>query len=299
LREGINSSPRINALSKGAEILYRRLMSVADDYGRFHGSPITIRGACWPTCPEKVLESDIQRWLGELTVGERPLVTLYKSNVLHRNRPTYLQINDFGQQIRAKSKFPEPAINLISDCSQNDSDTQSAPITTTNTTTSSNTDTNTTSKRVQGETKITKLLDGGVFRKWLEPWPRVSNPEGAARAWILAVNSPDDEAAAFAARDRYLASEEVARKIFMDPVRWLYEQSRSGWSGKWPRSGEEPSKDPTLGADTEAFIAYLRANKRKPEDTTDEEFAIWRQHRHLNASNGSAGSAGTRNSKTS
>ena len=34
LREGINTSPKVNALSPMAELFYRRLMTVADDYGR-------------------------------------------------------------------------------------------------------------------------------------------------------------------------------------------------------------------------------------------------------------------------
>ena len=46
LREGILSSERVDALSEGAEILYRRLMSVVDDYGRYFAHPTLIRSAC-------------------------------------------------------------------------------------------------------------------------------------------------------------------------------------------------------------------------------------------------------------
>ena len=103
VREGINSSPRVNRLSRGAEVLYRRLLSVVDDYGRFHASPITILGACWPTCPDRVSLEDITKWLKECIGGDDPLICFYKVD-----GSKYLLINNFGQQIRSKSKFPPP-----------------------------------------------------------------------------------------------------------------------------------------------------------------------------------------------
>lgn len=108
----------MNALSPGAELFYRRLMSVVDDFGRFHASPATLRGACWPTCPEKVCEQDVIRWISECSQSDNrdgPLVIVYTSG-----NSKFIQINNFKQQVRTKSKFPEPDINLISDCNQND-----------------------------------------------------------------------------------------------------------------------------------------------------------------------------------
>ncbi len=102
VREGIISSPRVNQLSMGAEVLYRRLMTVADDYGRFYASAGTLRGACWPICPGKVSESDIAEWLTECASGDDPLVVVYVVDGCE-----YLEIQNFGQQTRGKSKFPE------------------------------------------------------------------------------------------------------------------------------------------------------------------------------------------------
>lgn len=87
----------------GAEVLYRRLLSVVDDYGRFHAAAVTLLGACWPTCPDRVTEPQVSEWLQECTVGERPLVQLYEVAGAR-----YLQIQQFGQKVRSKSKFPEP-----------------------------------------------------------------------------------------------------------------------------------------------------------------------------------------------
>lgn len=115
LRDGINSSPRVNRLSMGAEILYRRLMSIVDDYGRFHAAPVTIRGACWPTCPDKVTEKQVSSWLSECSTGDRPLIQVYESESAR-----YLQLEGFGQQVRTKSKFPQPASTLKSICQQSE-----------------------------------------------------------------------------------------------------------------------------------------------------------------------------------
>jgi hypothetical protein len=113
LREGINSSARILALSPGAEILYRRLMSVVDDYGRYHAAPQTVLAGCWPTMPDKVCLQDVSNWLTECTQGARPLLTLYT-----HDGATYLQVTDFNQTIRTKSKFPQPVNNLQAGCEQ-------------------------------------------------------------------------------------------------------------------------------------------------------------------------------------
>lgn len=123
VREGILSSHRVNALSLGAEVFYRRLMSVADDHGRYHGSVVTLRGACFPLNPEKISEKEISKWLTELIKGDNPLVKMYSID-----GATYLEIQNFGQTTRSKSKFPNPpwhnicitnAEQMQSDCKAN------------------------------------------------------------------------------------------------------------------------------------------------------------------------------------
>lgn len=110
VRDGINSSARINALSRGADLFYRRLMSVVDDYGRYYGAPRTVLGACWPTKPDAATEAEVENWLQECARGPRPLLTLYEIDGCR-----YLQLNDFGQRTRSKSKFPDP---LSANCGQ-------------------------------------------------------------------------------------------------------------------------------------------------------------------------------------
>ena len=102
LREGINSSARILALSPMAELFYRRLMTVVDDYGRFYAAPSTIRGACWPTCPNRATERQIAGWLEECCQGSRPLIEVYEVDGAQ-----YLEMSGFDQKKRFKSKYPD------------------------------------------------------------------------------------------------------------------------------------------------------------------------------------------------
>lgn len=110
LREGILTSERVNALSVGAEVFYRRLMSVVDDFGRYYAKSVLLRTACFPLRVDTVKDKDIAAWLSECT--EAGLVLLYSDAGKH-----YLQLLDFRQQIRAKeSKFPTPDEQMLSEC---------------------------------------------------------------------------------------------------------------------------------------------------------------------------------------
>ena len=100
IRDGILTSDRINMLSPLAELFYRRLMSVADDHGRFPGNPTQLRAFCYPMRVDSVKESDIKKYLIECAKAE--LIQLY--SVAGKD---YLQVLDFGQRINGKSKYPE------------------------------------------------------------------------------------------------------------------------------------------------------------------------------------------------
>jgi hypothetical protein len=102
LREGILSSDRVNALSTAAEVFYRRLMSVVDDYGRFDGRPGMLRVSCYPLRVDAVREADLSRWIAECV--KAGLLVLYAVD----GKP-YLEMQDFRQQARAKSKYPPPS----------------------------------------------------------------------------------------------------------------------------------------------------------------------------------------------
>ena len=110
LREGILDSRAIDSLSEDAEMFYRRLMSVVDDYGRIEADAEILQVRCFPR-PNRRAEWTVIRLTDALhmtatclTSDGNPLVTVY---VVNRKR--YLQINNFNQRIRAAaSKCPSP-----------------------------------------------------------------------------------------------------------------------------------------------------------------------------------------------
>lgn len=101
LREGILTSDRVNALGAGrAELFYRRLMSVVDDFGRFPADERLLRSSCYPLRLDSVHEEDIRGYLKK--TADAGLIRLY---CIGSKR--YLEMLDFRQQIRSqKSKYP-------------------------------------------------------------------------------------------------------------------------------------------------------------------------------------------------
>ena len=102
VREGILDSKAVNALSEPAEILYRRLMSIVDDYGRFEADADLIRARCFPRQFERWSVDRIEKHISELS-SESQLVTVYSCGAKN-----YLQINNFGQRIQSKPRCPGP-----------------------------------------------------------------------------------------------------------------------------------------------------------------------------------------------
>lgn len=101
IREGILTSDAINALGWFEEVFYRRLMSVADDYGLYDARPVILRSALFPLKIDKVREADIERGLA--ACEEAGLVRFYSVD-----GKQYLQIVKFGQQAKSKPKWPLP-----------------------------------------------------------------------------------------------------------------------------------------------------------------------------------------------
>ena len=102
VRDGILFSVSVSKLSPTAELLYRKLMSVVDDYGRFYAAPPEILiSSCYPLQVRDVSREDIAKWLKELADNE--LIEIYNAD----GKET-LEIKKFQQRMRAsKSKFPD------------------------------------------------------------------------------------------------------------------------------------------------------------------------------------------------
>jgi hypothetical protein len=74
LRSAILMSEPVNSLSVHAELFYRRLMSVVDDFGRYEANPAVLLPACYPM-QLNTRKADISRWLTECE--QAGLILLY------------------------------------------------------------------------------------------------------------------------------------------------------------------------------------------------------------------------------
>lgn len=101
IREGILTSERVASLSWEAEVFYRRLLSLVDDYGLYDARPSVLRSALYPLQLEKMSECNVQRCLAACeTAG---LILLFA-----RNGKSFLMVRDFGQSLRSEPKYPLP-----------------------------------------------------------------------------------------------------------------------------------------------------------------------------------------------
>lgn len=101
IRDAILTSGRVASLSWEEEVFYRRLMSVADDYGLYDARPPILRSALYPLQLDKMSECNIQRCLSACEAAG--LILLYS----HAGKP-YLMILGFGQQGKTSPKWPLP-----------------------------------------------------------------------------------------------------------------------------------------------------------------------------------------------
>lgn len=102
IREGILQSAKINSLGLEAELFYRRLMSVVDDYGRFHAAPVLLRSNCYPRRIDQVSDKKVAGYLEECAAAG--VLVVYEVE----GEP-FLELAKFQQHVRAKhSKFPAP-----------------------------------------------------------------------------------------------------------------------------------------------------------------------------------------------
>ena len=114
VRDGILTSERVNSLSLEAELFYRRVMSIVDDYGRFDGRSSIIRAQCYPLRISEVSEEDVSGWLNE--VIDAKLCLRYESD----SKP-FIELTDFRQRTRAKaSKWPTPDGQVSVKCLSSD-----------------------------------------------------------------------------------------------------------------------------------------------------------------------------------
>lgn len=104
IREGILDSKRVAELSDGAELFYRKLMSVVDDHGRYQFDLEILRIRLYPRKLAAVSDEQVRGYLRECCAGPNPLVVAYTEQT-----KSYLEVQHFEQRLRATvSKYPDP-----------------------------------------------------------------------------------------------------------------------------------------------------------------------------------------------
>lgn len=93
----------VNALNPLAELFFRRLWTLADDYGNFYGSADTLRGRVFPMHTADHTAQDVTGYLAECTAAG--LLSLYEVS-----GSKYIHLHNYGQQIKSRPKFPLPPL---------------------------------------------------------------------------------------------------------------------------------------------------------------------------------------------
>ena len=105
LKSSILNNRTIAKLSFGAEVFYRRLMSVVDDFGVCDASDDWLRAHLYAFQLDQVSRQDVAMWKQEIKKGG--LITIYEMDGI-----PYLEMVNFDQRLRARrSKWPHPIHN--------------------------------------------------------------------------------------------------------------------------------------------------------------------------------------------
>lgn len=247
VREGILDSKAVAALSDSGEIFYRRLMSIVDDFGRYEADPELLRVKCFPRQLDRWTVERVATALAEVgrtpADGGFPLVLIYKSG----NRE-YLEISNFEQRLRSKTKkYPDPTARQAVDARAVVSQTDDGHVADTCQTDGGHmADTRgqlgvvpfsslpyvfSSSKK---EEKSKSFPMSARFDEFWGKHPgKKLRKDPAAGVWAHEVTT-ENEAAVFACLDRYLASQEVANRAYMNPENWLSECAAGKFEATWP-----------------------------------------------------------------
>jgi 5-methylcytosine-specific restriction endonuclease McrA len=118
IKESINESMGLSECSVFAEDLYKRLITYADDYGRFNADTMIMRARLYPREYETVTEEDIVEGLVELSgVGK---IEFYEPQIFNHfgKRGIYGAFPNWSEHQRvrdSKKKCPEPSDTSIND----------------------------------------------------------------------------------------------------------------------------------------------------------------------------------------
>lgn len=221
VRQGILKSELVNKLSWPAEVFYRRLMQVADDFGRYDGRTIILRSDLYPLKVDKVSAADVGKWKAEC--ASAGLISCYQ--VAGKE---YLEIKNFGQRLRAmKSRFPAPA----DICQPPHADDSGCPPET-ETETESETESETETEQSAAAPEVFKAFDSERFAEAWQSWKNVKKKEHR-----FSFKSIESEAAA-QKKLKELASDNEETAIAI-----IWQSIEHGWKGLYELKNHSNGKN--------------------------------------------------------
>lgn len=102
IRDGINSSEKVNQLDFSAEVFYRRLILEVDDFGLYSANLTILRSSLYPLKVDSVREEDVSKWL--LACEKANLIKTYKVE----GKPFLVLLNVTDRPRSKATKWPLP-----------------------------------------------------------------------------------------------------------------------------------------------------------------------------------------------
>jgi hypothetical protein len=98
LRESARFSERLETVSKEAELMFWRMITVPDDFGVYYADPAQLRAAIWPMNKRNIRIADVARWRDEL--AQAGIIAQFEVSGMR-----YIELLRFGQA--GKMKWPK------------------------------------------------------------------------------------------------------------------------------------------------------------------------------------------------
>ncbi len=209
IKESARTSKNLCAVSDFAERLFWRLITTADDFGRFMACSLIVKSACFPLL-DTLNPAKVERALTELEA--HTLIQLYHAG--DRRYGWFLQWAKHQGEPRAKhSKYPDPTLSASAgNCLHLPTNAHGAP----------DTDTDLSSPNL----KSTKQTDD--FEQFWRAYPKKRGKDAARAMWNSAKHRPP-LAQILAVLTDARASHDWTRehgKYIPHPTRWIKE-------GRW------------------------------------------------------------------
>lgn len=209
IKESCRSSRNLDRIADFEERLFWRLVTTADDYGRFQACHELVRALCFPyrQIPlQKIADALIQ-------LCQHDLITLY--TVKDRQYGKFVTWEAHQGKPRARqSKYPAQLDTFLQADARNCTQLHA------NVAGGSDTDTDLSSLHSLSESKEGKESEKGEFEQFWQAYPKKVGKKKAREEWGKAKDRPAIESIC-AAVERWTNSEKWKQGFILDPERWI------------------------------------------------------------------------------